>query len=212
MPQLSSKDIDRNAPLSLYDAIHIMVDIETLGTSPGCAIVEIGMVCAEWTHYKGEWRWTSWSVPVALHADSQVDPITLQWWHADAGRTLHLNGLLNSDKRMHEEDAVKQLCKYLRGWVYESGKAVRLWSKGNFDFPILAHAITKHYPGEVPWAYWEVLDLRTMLAVAGTLGIQLPDRSEDCIVHSALGDARHQMSQLLTIIDHMCDSWRPSWI
>lgn len=203
MPQLSSKNIDRNSPLSLRDTIHIMVDIETLGTSPGCAIIEIGAVCAEWLEDKGEWSWNSWSTPVALHSDSQVDPLTLHWWHADAGRTLHLIGLLCSDDRQHEEDALRCLCDNLRGWTYESGKAVRLWSKGNFDYPILAHAITKHYPGDVPWAYWEVLDLRTMLAVAGTQGIPLPDRSEDCIVHSALGDARHQMSQLLTIINHL---------
>ena len=203
MPQLSSRNIERNAPLSMYDTIHIMVDIETLGTSPGCAIIEIGAVCAEWQDTTEEWRLSNWSTPVALHSSSKVDPLTLQWWHADAGRTLHLNGLLNSGKRLHEEDAMKQLCKYLHGWTAQSGKAVRLWSKGNFDFPILAHAITKHYPGEVPWAYWEVLDLRTMLAITGTCGITLPARSEDCIVHSALHDAQHQMAQLLAIIDHL---------
>jgi hypothetical protein len=76
---------------------------------------------------------------------------------------------------------------------------VRLWSQGNFDWPILANFL-KAYGYEVPWAYWEVMDLRTLRAAFPNAGSTLPPNPHK---HHALEDAKYQAAVLREILKEL---------
>lgn len=155
--------------------IHIMVDTETLGTSPGCAILSIGAVAFDpmtpWNPVTGqdmanEHRFVRLvSLESCLDAGLGMEPGTLRFW-------------LSQDKEAINEafggtiplfEALSELTSWLTSLCPGSDTATdaRIWSHGaTFDPPILAAAYDA-VGIDVPWNFRNMRDTRTIFEAAG---------------------------------------------
>ena len=158
--------------------MHIMVDLETWGRKPGCALRSIGAVpfdpmrgvVGERTFYANITRASCEEVGLT------VDEETAAWWadqSADAQRALL------EDQR----PLVAVLNDFTQWWSDVSG--VEVWGHGaTFDPPILEGAYAAVFM-DAPWKFWNVRCCRTILA----LGNRRPDLRGSETKHNALHDA-----------------------
>lgn len=176
--------------------VHIMVDLETWGTTPGCDIRSIGAVVFDplagtlgdefyvatenryWDDggYCASGGWMQWP----LHKDSS----TVEWWskqsveaQAAFGSPIPLKSALGHFTEFWDQHGTDD-------------DYVRFWAHGpHFDEQILA-ACYRAVGLPVPWHYRAPRDLRTMLEAAGMdpkTGI--PEFGTE---HNALDDAKAQ--------------------
>lgn len=172
---------------------NVMLDIETLGTKPGCAILSVGAVAWETGQYKlgkilsYEGYVNPSKTPEYDFGD--IDPKTWWWWEGQEEAHSRLRDKIVS--RGHSLQVVlKGLTKLLE---QRAPGDLRVWSKDpDFDCAILADAYDRVGLG-VPWSFWETRSVRTMLDVGRSLGLSLEGPREEA-AHDALQDAFDQAS------------------
>lgn len=160
----------------------IMIDLETLATSPDAAILTIGAVKFD-PFGKDLQEPGMESLYIRVDIDS-CDEIglatsddTIAWW-AQQDQAAQ-DEAFNPDGRVHIRDAFNQLYKFCWG-------AQRVWSNGSgFDI-VICETIFKKLEKAVPWQFWQTRDCRT----AFDLGIN-PHRPP-VLKHHALEDAWNQ--------------------
>lgn len=156
----------------------VMIDLETMGTRAGCAIVSIGAVDFDLDTGKIKKRFYSTiRLQTSLDAGLFVESDTVAWWltQNEAARkeiAEAKTSLLN---------ALNQFSNFLGDF---SEHCATVWSHGaSFDIPVLeaAYAALRM---RLPWSYSNVRDTRTIFDLAGVR----PDRSKGT-KHIALDDA-----------------------
>lgn len=160
---------------------HIMLDLETLGTTPGCAIVSIG-ACSFSMDGVGK----EFYAVVDLEKNvGEFSPSTLKWWMQQSDEA---RAVFQSADAAHIASAVSSFAEF---WHQNEGKF--LWGHGaGFDAPILEAAYTAL--GYVaPFKFYNNRDTRTLYALA-EVG---PDRAVGTH-HNALDDAK---AQALAVIE-----------
>jgi hypothetical protein len=173
----------------------IMLDLETLGTRPGCAILSIGAVFFSSTHE--EWKGPTFYAPVnrlsCLAVGLHEDPATVAWWRgqgsearvvlaaADLGATPGLAAVLDTFSAWVEANALS--------------KDVQVWGNGaDFDNPILSAAyVAAGLPQ--PWGAYSGRCYRTLKAL----------HTKEKLVrsgthHNALDDAVSQAEHAVRIL------------
>ncbi len=171
--------------LKMPTLAHCMVDLETLGKTPGAALMSIGAVMFDpVTGQLGETFYRN-ILPSSCEAlGMHRDPETEAWWARqprEAWDALRVNQLW----------VAHALSEFSRFWV--NSPATYFWSHGaNFDEVLLRVAFdaTKL---TTPWHYTNVRCCRTILGVAHLR----PDRAQG-VHHHALDDAR---AQALAVIE-----------
>lgn len=163
---------------------HVMLDIETLDTSPSSIVLSIGAVCDEHPDNTFE---------VFLSIDEQVASYrtlsegTITWWltQNETARTQQ-----HDAKRV---DVLTAANSFHEWWTAVGGKYV--WGNGAaFDVPIVEHLFRG--AGHVaPWAFYNVRCYRTLKGLFPN--IKMPTKN----AHTALGDASNQMQHLLLLLD-----------
>lgn len=166
--------------------MHMMIDIETLGSRPGSVIASIGAVAFD--PEAGTIGGDGLSVLVDL-ADAQkmglrIDAETVGWWlrQSEAARA----GTFAAE--LHRVPLVTAL-GMLSGYCQENG-GVFAWSHGAvFDLVLLDSAY--FVAGlTAPWKFWHARDTRTIFHLAG---VNPKDHFEPgATAHNALDDARAQ--------------------
>lgn len=161
---------------------HVMVDLETWGTSPGCAIRSIGAVVFDpHSEFVGEHFYCNVDRHSCEIMGLDFDPATIEWWanqSQDARDALDVNP--------HD---VRHALKSFADWFKDRVWASHIWCNGaNFDEPILVNLL-KRFSIPVPWKYWAVRDTRTIWDAGG---IDPRRVIRDGTAHNALADARHQ--------------------
>lgn len=184
--------------------IDIIIDLETLGTRPGCVILEIGAcavdpqtgrITANFSRRLDEFKWREDEpVDADMHA-------TINWWHnPETVATYYalvrrgLPGVIPAARNpaIQLREFADWLEFQMRGHTPET---VRVWANGpSFDIAILQAAYSR-YGLERPWICWQERCVRTALEMAnyerGSLGwIERGPR------HRALNDARHEARKL----------------
>lgn len=158
----------------------VMIDLETLGTEPGCAIAQVGAVRFGPDGLTEQFKSTI-SLSSCEDAGLTIDADTLEWWlDQDNATQVLTNG---NDLRT----VLMQLDHYLHG-------VDELWANSpSFDCAILADAYDAVNMSQ-PWEYWQERDYRTLknLAVA-------PD-TDSTAEHDALADAIQQAEIASTIL------------
>jgi DNA polymerase III epsilon subunit-like protein len=164
-----------------------MVDIETLGREPGCAIVEIGavefvagpVVGDDTDDPIGATFATSVGLESCQAAGLDIDAGTLAWWlEQDASAREQLQG-------------GETLSRALRGFREFVQGTDEIWANSPaFDVAILEAAF-EAVGLSVPWRYWQARDYRTMREVLSASG-DWPAREQSGTDHNALDDARYQ--------------------
>lgn len=153
----------------------VMFDIETLGTTPGCAVLSIGACTAETDFY------VEIGIESLLLAGLRIEPATLEWWLRQPG-SCRRDG---TDHRLPLDEALTAFADFLP-------RDALLWCKGPaFDAAIL-EAAYRSVGILVPWSYRNLRDLRTALAMLPPV----PDLPRNDRLHDALSDARHQWLHL----------------
>jgi hypothetical protein len=168
----------------------VMIDIETLGTTPGAAILSIGAVV-----FGPEGLGDTFYAPVLLTSciavGLTIDPNTVAWWmqQSDEARKAAFRD---------DADSVSDVLEQFTCWFGLVG-AERPWCHGaTFDVPLL-EAAYKACGMRAPWRFYDVRDTRTLYDLAGVK----VDRTKGTH-HNALDDACAQAeaaAEAMRIID-----------
>lgn len=150
-----------------HDEVHVMIDLETLGKRPGCAVLSIGAVQfdplgEEVSLIKREQFYERICVDDAVAQGYTVDGQTIVWWtqQSDAARVEAFGGACRTVA------AVANLRSWLLSRCGHNGKRLRLWGHGSsFDLPILEAMFDKER-APIPWEYNAHRDTRTVYALA----------------------------------------------
>lgn len=182
---------------------HVMIDLETLGTEPGCAILSIGAA-----EFGPDGLKASLYVPInlrsCLRAGLTEDPDTVAWWEKqshEAKQTLRDSASKTASFPLGA--ALSQLDFWLGqvcGLVDDAAwrRGLRVYGNGaDFDLPILAAACraTGH---DVPWAPYAGRCYRSYKNLRPAIKL---DRVG--VHHNALGDAQSQAEHCARLLNHL---------
>lgn len=155
-----------------------MIDLETMGTRAGCAIVALGAIKFD------DYSETSRPFYAAISLTSnqayglKFDASTIEWWLKQSKEAQA--ALLEAPNDI--KDVLTHFADYL-------GDFETIWSHGaTFDLPILEMAYAQVLKRKAPWGYMQARDTRTLFALAGLHKI---DRTAG-VKHNALDDATAQ--------------------
>lgn len=152
---------------------HVMIDLETLGTRPGCAIASVGACVFS---MKGIGNTFYGVVDIATTSMLSIDASTVKWWFEQS----HEAQAVFRDPNMRP---LIEVLKDFRKWFDDNG-GVQVWGHGaSFDAPILETAFYVRAL-EPPFTFAEMRDTRTVYDLTGVY----PDRSKG-LHHHALHDA-----------------------
>lgn len=171
---------------------NLMLDLETWGTRAGCAIRSIGAVFFDWDKPLGPTYYANVDDESCVALGLTVDPVVVAWW---GEQTPEAKTALDTN-RMPITDALAGLLGFFEQ-SDEPGE-VCVWSHGaTFDIPITDYAM--HEAGlRTPWKFQNNRDTRTLISLAGDLGITWePERIG--VRHHALDDAKTRALQMMEL-------------
>lgn len=160
---------------------HGMIDLETFGTRPGCAIRSVAAVAFETSGQREREFSENVTDESCRAAGLHFDPRTIAWWaeqSPEAQQALTRN-----------PQPIRDVLEQLITWWRDS-RCEFVWSHGaTFDVVILEAAM-RAVGLEPPWKFWNVRDTRTLHAVAG-LDVRTINRAGTH--HNALDDCNFQV-------------------
>lgn len=167
-----------------------MVDLETLGLTPGCAILSIGAAKFSIPDCKlGTTFYANIEPKSCLLAGLTRDDATMAWWGKQSQAAK--DALLVD--RIPLREALVRFGNYLEDMGKHSERKV--WGNGpNFDNAILGHAY-KVMKLPVPWPYWGDRCFRTIKGMYSAVPM-LPRTGTH---HNSLDDAVYQAEHILHI-------------
>lgn len=175
----------------------LMIDLETLGTTPGCAILEIGMTFFD--RANTERPMESFSIFPSINEQFEAGFFTTDetkhWWLTKNKEAYDWQML---QVRVSVERTVTELHKLYFAYGREGHTMV--WAKGShFDFPIL-NSLVPH-----PWHYRDMQDMRTLKLAAKALD---PDAGitmdKNLTAHRGIDDSVHQAQQVQSYWETIC--------
>jgi len=170
----------------------VMVDLETLGNSPGAAILSIGAVAfdPETGEMDDDGFYTVVNTNSCVCAGLRFDQGTLDWWREQSDEARQVLKEAMSPKA----PTLKNALIAFNGYLYARGKDVRVWGNGSdFDNALLAVAYRAAdvTPG---WKFWNSRCFRTLKNLSPGTTVQRLGT-----YHNALDDARTQAAHALRI-------------
>jgi hypothetical protein len=160
----------------------IMIDLETLATSPNASVLTIGAVRFDPFNNEID-NPTCEKFYVKVDVDScdalglEVSEDTLTWWSQQSKEAQE--EAFSTEGRIEIREAFNQLYKFCWG-------AKRVWSHGASFDTVICENIFRKLGKAVPWSFWEVRCTRTLFDI----GIN-PERPP-VLKHHALEDAWNQ--------------------
>lgn len=171
--------------------MHLMIDVETLGTRSGSVVTQIG-VCAFDINKEGVY-----DKGLGINLDPQdcldygmkVDWSTIRWWMEqtpEAQATLPRAGTGLS---------IHVAMRVIQDYINDLGRLEGVWANGqDFDLPLMAN-LFELAGCKVPWRYNLGRDIRTLRAVSDAVNDGFPEveRPQPAIPHNALSDCYAQV-------------------
>lgn len=167
--------------------MNLMLDLETLGTRPGCVILAIAAVPLDSPHII-EPFYVKIDKKSAIAEGFHVDEATVAWWSKQSKEAQDeaFSGTIDIRSALH---AFSEYCNHLP-------KAPIIWGNGaDFDNAILAETFRK-VGMTVPWKYTDSRCYRTLKTMYPHIPFKKPT-----IPHHALYDAGAQATHLKQIFD-----------
>ena len=166
---------------------NVMVDLETMGNTPGCAIVSIGAVVFDEKGLGAEFYRTI-DLEDAVKRGLHLDPSTVKWWVDQNPEALK--------QAMKGEYSLERALVDFGEWLNEPSRVgSAIWGNGSdFDNVLLAAAYAA-IGKELPWKFYMNKCYRTLkgffpknkLVRVGTF-------------HNALDDAKSQASHAIELL------------
>lgn len=167
---------------------HVMLDVESLGTTASAVIMSVGACKFDLVSGKIDDAgfYASVSIESNLDYGRRVQEDTLLWW---------LKQEVAAQSVFHEQKiALPEALQELSDWIGSDDCSV--WSNGaDFDLPMLAHAYSQ-VQLELPWKFWNSNCVRTYKKLPGAKDIRPPALG---VKHNALSDA-YQQAQMVCAI------------
>lgn len=165
--------------------MHVMLDLETLGTKPGCAVVSIGACVFNMGGVQEKFYRPIDITKKIANGHLAMDPGTVVWW---MGQSPEARAVFSDPERVSTYDAINDFRSW---WVDMELKHLSdshyIWCHGaTFDAPIL-EAVYNSIGHQAPFKFYNVRDTRTLYALADVR----PDRAKGTH-HNALDDAMSQ--------------------
>lgn len=167
---------------------NIMVDLETLGQTPGCSIVAIGAVACS------DDGWITDTLYVVVSRSSCAsyglfeEQQTLDWWGRQSAEAREVLALADRDG---DAAGLPDALDALNAFVRRQGSKVLVWGNGSdFDNAILAAAARAAHI-ELAWPFWANACYRTLKRRTPHIAIKRCGTH-----HNALDDARSQAEHL----------------
>lgn len=161
----------------------VMIDLETLGTSPNCVILTIGAVIFD---PKGMGVIDKLELKPDVEEQTekynrQIDEGTLLWWSKQSPEALE--EALGDTGRISYKECMEKLYKFC--WNHRA-----VWSNGaGFDVVVVESAF-RELEMQIPWPYHSVRDTRTLYDICN---VRLSDKKyQTKTTHKAVEDAEHQ--------------------
>lgn len=184
----------------------IMIDIETLGTKPGCVVLSVGAVAFNpLEKYDEGFKYSAdnifyqnFTIFDQLIAGLIIEPKTIDWWK---DQTSEAQQAIMPDQ-INLRDGLFRLITWFGNLKGNRGK---VWANSpDFDLSILEAATIAVASGIMPWTFRDKADLRTIKHVA-----QLKLKPGDEIVypgrigihHNALDDCFNQIAIVQTCME-----------
>lgn len=158
----------------------LMLDLETLGTRPGCVILTIGAVLFDPYSLKepGPGIYMRVDADEQIAQGREVQEDTLQWWMNQADDIRE--EALGESGRVSVEQMYRELNKICVG-------VQNIWAQGPvFDIAILEN-IYRQYGWPTPWQFWQISDSRTLFKTHGDPRVKGREGH-----HNALADCVYQ--------------------
>lgn len=167
---------------------HVVIDLETLGTQPGCAVLAIGayrvdLVNRDLTGF----FYNTIDLADSMSKGLVIHKPTYDWW-------------ANQDQKVRDEafSGRKKLIPILTEFSNWLGEDALVWGNGaSFDLGILSAAYTKANLA-VPWKFYNERCLRTLKSQAADINFR---ETRIGSAHHALDDAKTQAVQLMRVVD-----------
>jgi hypothetical protein len=160
---------------------NVMLDLETWGTRPGCAIRSVGAVMFDPISGSiGNEFYANVSDESCVMAGLFVQDDTAAWWDRQSQDA--------QDALLVDPKGIYVVVQMFHQW-FRKNKGVFIWSQGaNFD-EVIWSAIAHKLGQRPPWKFYDVRDTRTAYEIAG-FDARTVKRAGT--YHNALDDARHQ--------------------
>ena len=166
--------------------MHVMIDLETMGTRPDAPIIAIGAVAFDEKAIHSEF-YVVVDLADSVAEGGVMDPNTVLWWmkQSDEARA----------EFAREGQELGLALGMFREWIgpYADG----VWGNGaSFDNVILSEAY-RRMGNEAPWPFWKDRCYRTMKSISAV------PMERGGTHHNALDDARTQAIHLQMISKDM---------
>ena len=135
--------------------MHLMIDLETLATTPEATVLTIG-ACK----FDPHGNTIDETLYMRVDIDSQdrdIDPNTLEWW-SKQDKQIQEEAFSDGD-RIPLQQAMKQLYSFGFG-------TTNVWSHGSIFDIVIIENICRKIQQAVTWKFWEVRDTRTLFDLA----------------------------------------------
>lgn len=183
---------------------HVMVDLETLGTVPGCVGLSIGAVQMDFDRMElGAEFYTVISIEDSLDRYLREDPDTRAWWNRQPAEARAVLDEAGHPDAPSLPDAMRSFNDYLLG--LGGMRSIRLYGNGaDFDNPILR--VMWDAAGVLPFGskagFFGGRCFRTLKTLDELLGpdFAAPKLERQGTYHNALDDAKHQARVLMETI------------
>lgn len=182
---------------------HVMIDLETMGTTPDSAILSFG--AAQFDFRTGEIGHTIYRVidlESALKYGFKINAGTVYWWlqQTEPAR----QALIQDDNRENIVVAMSSLRNFLHG--LGNPQHIKIWGNGpSFDNAMIRYTYEVVKGEAFPIPYWNDRCVRT---IKGFYPNQLwqewrLNNQREGIYHNALDDAKYQIKYLCHILNEL---------
>lgn len=181
-------------PTTALVGTHLMLDIETMGNTPGAAIISIGAVFIKEGKLAEEFYMRT-SLESCMQSGLTCDPSTIVWWMGqdeDARKSI-------TTESKHIGEALIQFHQWVHNACNSDFKDLQVWGNAStFDVVLIEEACRRmQYP--IPWKFWGHRCYRTMKNMFPN--VAKPDFVG--VKHHALDDAKFQALHLISIFNHI---------
>ena len=155
--------------------MHLMIDLETLATTPNAAILTIG--ACKFDPYGTDVHSTYYERIVLETQESYgrvINEETLSWW-SQQDKQIQEDAFGEGTDRIDLRDAMKKLYTFGLG-------TTNVWSHGAIFDVVIIEDICRSFQQAVTWKFWEVRDTRTLFDLAD-VSVRIEGK------HNALTDA-----------------------
>lgn len=177
----------------------VMIDIETLSTTPESVVLSVGAVKfipggnKDTIESKTHWRL---EIDEQINRGRQVSESTMEWW---AKQDINVKAeVFSPDNRISVDEFFPELNRYVSG-------CDKIWCQGpQFDMVIL-ESLYSLFGHHWNWKFWQIMDSRTLINTAKIMDPQYSDprKAVQQNLHNAAEDSYYQALAVQQIISDL---------